>query len=147
MKVIFLKDVSKVGKRNDVKEVNDGYASNFLFPMKLAIPATPQAILKLEQHQKEIKVQRDIQEELLLKNLEEIKGKVITILGKANEKGSLFSAVHKKEILDAIRKEHRIEVNEDFIILPKAIKELGEFEIPIKIQNKNSSFKLIIGRV
>ena len=144
MKVIFLKDVPKVGKRHDVKEVNDGYALNFLLPNKLAEKATEKTIAELARRQKEIIVGREVQEELLMKNLEEIKGKVITIISKANEKGSLFSSIHKKEILEAMKKEHRAEINEDFIILEKPIKELGEFEIPIQIKNKKSSFKLIV---
>ena len=53
MKVIFLKDVPRVGKRNDIKEVNDGYAVNFLFPRKLAEMATPSAINELEKRKKE----------------------------------------------------------------------------------------------
>ena len=144
MQVIFLKDVPRVGKKNDIKEVNDGYALNFLFPKKLAEQATTKAILALENRKKDIVLEREVQENLLIKNLEEIKGKVITIISKANEKGSLFSSIHKKEILEAMRAEHRAEINEDFIILDKPIKELGEFEIPIKIANKKSSFKLII---
>lgn len=144
MKVIFLKDVPRVGKRHEVKEVNDGYALNFLLPRGLAEKATDKAVMSLELKQKEVKVQREIQDELLQKNLDEIKGKVITIKGKANEKGSLFSAIHKKEILEAMKAEHRAEINEDFIILEKPIKELGEFEIPIEIKGKKSSFKLVV---
>jgi len=144
MQVIFLKDVPRVGKKNDIKEVNDGYALNFLFPKKLAEQATTKAILALENRKKDIVLEREVQENLLIKNLEEIKGKVITIISKANEKGSLFSSIHKKEILEAMRAEHRAEINEDFIILDKPIKELGEFEIPIQIKNQKSSFKLII---
>ena len=71
MKVIFLQDVSRVGKRYDVKEVNGGYAMNFLFPRKLAEPATPKALTALEMRQKEIVVEREVQEDLLIKNLEE----------------------------------------------------------------------------
>lgn len=144
MKVIFLKDVVKVGKRNDVKEVNDGYAINFLFPNKLAERATDKSIKELELKKKELTVQREIQEELLVKNLEEIKGKVIIIEAKANEKGSLFSSIHKKEILEAMQKEHRATINEEFLILEKPIKEVGEFEIPINIKGKKSSFQLIV---
>ena len=48
MKVIFLQDVPRVGKRHDIKEVNDGYAMNFLFPRKLAELATSKAIAELE---------------------------------------------------------------------------------------------------
>ncbi len=144
MKVVFLKDVPRVGRKNEIKEVNDGYALNFLLPRKLAEKATDKTIAELEKRQKEIVVEREIQEELLIKNLEEIKGKTITILGKANEKGSLFSAIHKKEILEELKKEHRAEINEDFITLDKPIKEIGEFDIPIEIKGKKSSFKLIV---
>ena len=147
MKVIFLKDVQRVGKKYDVKEVNDGYALNFLFPNKLAEMATPKSIVELEKRKKEIIIEREIQEDLLMKNLEEIKGKVIIIQGKANQKGSLFSAIHKKEIKDELAKEHKIEIGEDFIILEKPIKEIGEFGIPIEIKHKKSSFKLIVEKI
>jgi len=144
MKVIFLKDVPRVGKKHEIKEVNDGYAANFLLPRGLVETATDKAVANLQLHQKEVKVQREIQEELLQKNLDEIKDKVVTIVGKSNGKGSLFSAIHKKEILEAMKAEHRTEISEDFIVLDKPIKELGEFEIPIEIKGKKSSFKLII---
>src|SRR3989344_4889508 len=74
--------------------------ANFLVPKKLAIIATPKAVAKLEMKKKEIAIEREVQESLLLKNLEEIKGKSIIIKGKANDKGHLFSAIHKKEILE-----------------------------------------------
>lgn len=147
MKVIFLKDVPRVGKKHDIKDMNDGYAVNFLFPRKLAEIATLKAIAQLEKNKKEILVEREIQEELLVKNLEEIKGKLIVIKGKTNEKGSLFSAIHKKEIIEAMKKEHRAEVNEEFLMLEKPIKEIGDFEIPIEIRGKKSFFKLKVERL
>jgi large subunit ribosomal protein L9 len=147
MKVIFLKDVPRVGKRHDVKEISDGYAVNFLFPRKLAEPATPKAISELEKRKQNIEIEREVQDNLLLKNLEEIRGKSVTIKGKANEKGSLFSAIHKKEILDAMKKEHNADINEEFIILDKPIKELGDHEIPISIKGKKSSFILKVEKI
>lgn len=147
MKVIFLHDVPRVGKRYDIKEVNGGYAVNFLFPKKLAEPATPKAIGKLEKRKKEILVEREVQEDLLMKNLEELKSKTIIIKDKANDKGHLFSAIHKKEIIKAMMSEHKAEIGEEFILLEKPIKEIGEFEIPIEIKGKKSSLKLIVERV
>jgi len=144
MKVIFLVDVARVGKKHDIKEISDGYAANFLFPRKLAVAATPKAIADLERSNKEVKVQREIQDDLLVKNLEEIKGIELVIKGKANEKGSLFSAIHKKEIIEALKTVHRAEIGEDFIVLEKPIKELGEYEIPVVIKNKHTSFKLTV---
>ena len=147
MKIIFLQDVPKVGKRHDVKEINDGYAMNFLLPRKLAIPATPSAVAELEKRKKNIEIEREVQEDLLLKNLEEIKGKVVIIKGKANPKGSLFKAIHKKEIVEEMHQQHHAEISEEFIILEKPIKEVGEFEIPIEIKHKKSSFKLVVEKI
>ncbi|MEI7810510.1 MAG: 50S ribosomal protein L9 [bacterium] len=147
MKVIFLKDVPRVGKRHDIKEVNDGYAVNFLFPRKLAENATSKALKDLEKSQNEILIERELEESLLMKNLEEIKGITITIKGKANDKGHLFSSIHKKEILEEMKKENRIEIDENFIVLEKPIKEIGEFEIQVEIKRKKSSFKLIVEKI
>jgi large subunit ribosomal protein L9 len=147
MKIIFLQDVPRVGKKYDIKEVNDGYVMNFLIPRKLAELATPQAVSSLEKRKKNIEIEREVREDLLMKNLEEIKGKVITIKGKANEKGSLFKAIHKKEIIEEMKKQNHADINEEFIVFPKPIKEVGEFEIPISIKDKKSSFKLIVEKI
>src|ERR1035437_10663523 len=147
MKVIFLQDVPRVGKKYDIKEVNDGFAMNFLFRSKLAELATPSAVASLEKRKKNIEIEREVQEDLLLKSLEEIKGKVITIKGKANEKGSLFSAIHKKEIVEEMKRQHHADISEEFIVLEKPIKEIGEFEIPIEIKGNKTSFKLKIEKI
>jgi len=147
MKVIFLKDVPRVGKRHDVKNVNDGYAVNFLFPGGLAEMATPKTISELEKRKKEIIIEKEVQESLLEKNLAEIKGKIITLKAKADPKGHLFSAIHKKEIVEALKKEHKVEIGEAYLVLERPVKELGEFEIPVEIKNKKTSFQLIVERI
>lgn len=144
MKVIFLKDVPRVGKRHDVKNVNDGYATNFLIPKKLAKIATPKALRELELMQKEVQIEKEIQEDLLDRNLEELRGKRITLKMKADEKGHLFSSIHEKDLVEALYKAHRIQINEKFILLEKNIKSIGEFEIPVSINNKKSSFQLVV---
>ncbi len=147
MRVIFLHDVPRVGKKYDIKEINDGYAVNFLFPRKLATLATPSAEALLEKKKKEIVIQKEIEENLLIKNLKEISGKTINISAKADDKGHLFSAIHEKTLTEALNKEHNIQVDEKFISLEKQIKEIGEFDIPISIGNKKSSFKLIVNKI
>ena len=147
MRVIFLKDVPRVGKKYDVKEISDGYAVNFLFPRGLAKMANAQNLAELERNQKEVSIKKEVQEGLLLKNLEEIKGIVLTMKGKANEKGHLFSAIHKKELAETLKKEKRIDVGEDFIALEKPVKEIGEFEIPVEIKHKKTSFKLVVEKI
>ncbi len=146
MKVIFLQDVQRVGKRHDVKEVNDGYALNFLFPKKLAEPATKASLASLEERKKEIAIERKVKDELLDKYLEDVKGKTLTIKAKADEKGHLFSGIRKEDISSAMEKEYRAAIGEEFIMLEKPLKELGEFEIPIEIKGRKSAFKLVIER-
>ena len=142
MRVIFLQDVQRVAKRHDIKEINDGYAMNFLIPRKLAELATPKAVAELEKRTKNREIEREVH--LLMKNLEEIKGKVVTIKAKADDKGHLFSGIRVKDIVEEMQKQHHANISEEFIILQKPIKEVGEFEIPISIKGKKSSFKLVI---
>ncbi|MEK7128172.1 MAG: 50S ribosomal protein L9 [Patescibacteria group bacterium] len=144
MRIIFLQDVSRVGKKYDIKEVNDGYAVNFLLPRKLAEAVTPKAISELEKRKKSIEIEREVQESLLLKNLEEIKDKTIIIKGKANEQGHLFAQIHKKEIVEAMKSQNHADIGEEFIVFEKPIKEKGEHEISIAIKDKKSSFRLIV---
>ena len=137
----------RVGKRHDVKEVNDGYAMNFLLPRKLAEIATPKAVAELTQRKQNIEIERDIQMDLLLKNLEEIKGKVLHMSGKTDDKGHLFSGLRARDIVEAMKKEYHADIDEGAIKLEKPIKEIGEYEIPIEIQTKKSSFKLVVGKI
>lgn len=147
MKVIFLHDVPRVGKKYDVKEISDGYAVNFLLPRKLATMATPKAMENLELMKKGIAIEREVQDTLLSKNLEEIKGKIVTIRAKADEKGHLFAHIHEKQIVKSMKEQQHADISEEFIALEKPIKEIGEHEIPISIKGKKSSFKLIIEKI
>lgn len=147
MKVIFLSDVPRVGRKYDVKEINDGYAMNFLLPRRLAVVATPNELAALEKRQKDIVLEREVQEDLLMKSMEEIKNKVVTIKAKADEKGHLFSGIHSKEIVEFMMKENHISINVAYLDLEKPIKEVGEFQIPIKIGKNKSSFKLVIEKI
>lgn len=147
MKVIFLKDVPRVGRKYDIKNIADGYAMNFLLPKKLVELATPKAVADLENKKKNIAIEKEIQTDLLIKNLEEIKGKTLHIKAKADDKGHLFKGIHSKEIVDAMKIEHHADINEEFIILEKPIKEIGGHEIQIEIMGKKSSFKLVIEKI
>jgi large subunit ribosomal protein L9 len=143
MKVLFLKDVPNLGKKHDVKEVADGYARNFLFPKKLAQPATKDAearVLKMKTEQAEMK---KVDENLLAKNLKALGDATVTLSGKANEKGHLFAAIHKEEIISKLR-ESGISVPAEYIDLAKPVKETGEHVISFTAGNKKGSFKLII---
>jgi large subunit ribosomal protein L9 len=145
MKVILLQNVPKLGQKGDVKNVNDGYALNFLIPQKKAKNATEGEIAKMK-HSREMNVQNEkaLQSEVK-KILSEIEGKTIKIIEKANEKGHLFAQVHLVEIADAIHEQLDIKkVSEDWINLEKPIKETGEFKINLEAYGKKAILNLVI---
>lgn len=147
MQVILLKDVPKFGKKNEVKNVPDGYARNMLFPKKLAVLATPELIKKIESEKKAIQVTKEVEKTLALKHLEALKEIVVTIQVKANEIGHLFSSIHENDILDALFKEHHISLGKEMIQLEKPIKEIGLHKVPIELYGKKSVFSVLVNRL
>jgi large subunit ribosomal protein L9 len=140
MKVILLHDVRKVGKKYEIKNVADGYALNFLIPRKLAEVATPQAERKVNTLKAQDEVQRKIQEDLLKKNLKEIEKATIEVKEKVNEKGHLFAGIHKEEIVRELKVQAHLDINPDFVVLEKPIKELGDHKIEVKAGDSVAHF-------
>jgi len=131
MQVILFKDIPNVGKKYELKNVSDGFARNFLFPKKLAEIATKKAIEEIKKRKIVEDQEKDVQKSLLEKNLKGLNGVKISISEKANEKGHLFAAVHKEEIIKILKKQKQIDISEDMIDLDAPIKELGEHKIKI----------------
>ncbi len=144
MKVIFLKQVARVGRKYDVKDVADGYALNFLFPQGMAEMANEKSLARLEKLKETQVATEKVQADLLAKNLKSLKEVVVTIDAKANEKGHLFAAIHKDELAALLSKQTNIIVPESSIELPKALKEVGEYDIEVKAGESTGSFKVVI---
>ena len=144
MKVILLKDVRKIGKKYDVKDVSDGYALNFLIPQKLAEVSTPKSMQRIDGLKSRDAAEQKIQEDLLMKNLKSLEGVSIELKENANEKGHLFKGVHKEEIISQIKKQTQLDITPEYIVLEKPLKEVGEHEIEAKVQDKSVKFKVVI---
>jgi len=144
MKVILLKDIVKLGKKFDVKDVSSGHALNLLIPRGDAISATPEALKRAEASRFKEEGERKIREDLIAKNIKDLDGITITVSDKANEKGHLFAGIHKPEIVAAIQKQTELQLDPSFIQLEQAIKEVGEHTIEVKAEGKSAKFKLVI---
>ncbi len=144
MKIILLKDVKKIGKKYEIKDVADGHALNMLIPNGMAIPATTGNVNMIEVKKKGDVLANAKTEAELEKALTEIKGINIEIKGKVSDKGHLFAGVHKEQIVEEIKKEKGINLSADMIILEHPIKEVGEHEITAKVGDKKVTFKLVI---
>ncbi|MEX0917027.1 MAG: 50S ribosomal protein L9 [Candidatus Paceibacterota bacterium] len=133
MKVILLKDVPKIGRQYEVKEVSDGYAGNFLLPKKLAEQATREKIKKLEtlrETQKTVHKEEQKSLELSLTKLLEEGG--ITISAPANEQGHLFRGVSVGDILEALDNKD-VAIPEELIAQEHPFKEVGEHSVVISV--------------
>ncbi len=144
MKVILLKDVPKVGKKYDIRNASDGFARNFLIARGLAEVATEKNIKKIELAKKQASDELNLQRNLLLKNLTELDGKIISLKEKANGRGHLFAGVRREEIGNAIKSQLGIDAPVDCIELEHPIKEIGEFDLEIKIDSKKAKVKIKI---
>jgi len=145
MRIILLKDVDKVGKKYEIKEVKNGYARNFLIPNGLAKPATKEAVVWLET-QKEIEEKKSEKE---LKKTQEVAstfdGQEIIIPVKiGKERDQLFESITAQKISEKL-KELGLEIKKNQIELPEPIKELGEYPVKIKFEhNLEAEIKIIV---
>ena len=133
MKVILLQDVKSVGKKDQVVDVSDGYARNFILHKKLGLEATPQNLNNL-------KLQKANEAKIAQENLEkakafaeEISKLTVVVTMKAGEGGRVFGSVSSKEIAEAAKKQHNIELDKKKIVLPEPIKGFGSYEIAVKL--------------
>ena len=125
MKVVLLKDVKNMGKRDDIVNVSDGYARNFLFPQKLAAEATPGALKEIQRK----RAAQDAREAELLAEAKNkaaaLKDKVITLEVKCGEKGRLYGSVTSAEVAEALEKQHGVQVDKRKIDIGDPIRETG----------------------
>jgi len=133
MKVILLQKVPSVGNAEDIKEVSDGYAINFLFPRHLAVQASPKALSDLTAHKnKKVKEEaKDLREQQDL--AAKLDGMELKFTEKANEKGLLYSALSAQKISDMLKKKG-YEVDKKQIETP-SIKSVGEYRAKIKFRH------------
>ena len=133
MKVILLADVKGQGKKDQIINVSDGYARNFLLPKKLAVEADAKALNEAKNKeaskQHKIDTERKAAEEIA-KKLESI---VVRIVYAAGPDKRLYGSVTSKEISEYLKKDFGIEVDKRKISLKEPIKAFGTFKVDVKL--------------
>ena len=132
MKIILTQDFSKLGRRGDIVMVKDGYARNYLIPQGIAREATPQAIKEVELRKKIEQEKQKKHIEKLRKLGEELSRLSITVSVRTGEEEKLYGAVTNIDIAKALRNEG-YEVDKAAILLEEPIKELGVYQIPVRL--------------
>lgn len=133
MKVILLGELRGKGGEGDVVDVAQGYAENFLFPNKMALPATPGNIKQLEERRHNIAKR----EEKRIADAEAVKaaleGKNVTVDVKVGEEGQLFGSVTTTMIAAAIKDQLGVEVDRKRVERSAAIKQAGIHEVNVNL--------------
>ena len=144
MKVIFSQDVPKVGQKNEVKEVADGYARNFLIAKGLAKPATEAALKQLELIKAELA--RQAEEDLKIQEnvVSQIDGQEFEIISKADGTGKLYGSITPVKVAK-ILKDKGFDISKNNVKLAVPIKTIGEHEIDLELNHGlEAKIKLII---
>ncbi len=133
MKVILQQDVKGQGKKGQLIEASDGYARNFLLPRKLAVEATADNLNKMKK-QDEAKREREAAEkaeaQALAARLESMQ---VIIRAKAGAGGKLFGSVTGKDVSEALKAQHGVDINKTKIVQDDPIKSFGSFELKCKL--------------
>ena len=133
MKVILLCDVKGQGKKDQIINVSDGYARNFLFPQKKAVPADAKATseLKSKEEAKQFRIQEDRKAASLL--AEKISKVTVDIVMGHGQDGRLYGSVTAKDIADELQKLIGTDVDKRKIIMKENIKAYGNYDVEIKL--------------
>jgi len=133
MKVLLLADVKGQGKKDQIVEVSDGYARNFLFPKKLAVAADAKVMseAKSKEESKQFKLK---EEKAAAKELADKLSKLtVKITASSGADGRLYGSVTTKDIADALNNQHKIEIDKRKLSLSENIKSYGTYEVEVKV--------------
>lgn len=136
MKIILLKDVKDLGKSGDLVDAKPGFARNFLIPKGEAVEATPANKRRWEKEQKELAKSKEEQEQEAAELKESLEELTVVVKGKAGEGGRLFGSVTSQDISDALKKQHKIDVDKRKIELDDNIKSLGVTKVDVRVYPK-----------
>jgi large subunit ribosomal protein L9 len=133
MKVILKQDIKNLGKKDSIVDVSDGYARNFLIPKGLAAEATAAALNEARAKNEALKHKKENELSDAVALAERMSGLEVIVKSKAGANGKLFGSITGKDIADQLKAQHKINIDKKMLILPEAIKSLGETEVEVKL--------------
>ncbi len=145
MKVILLADVKGQGKKDQLINVSDGYARNFLFPKNLAIPADAKAMGELKSKEEARLHRIEVEKAEARAMAEKLGGVTVKITAQAGADGRLYGSVTSKDIAEALTKQIGSEIDKRKLVLPDSMKAFGTYSIEIKLYPEiTGKFTLVI---
>lgn len=143
MKVVLIKNIQGLGRAGDIKEVKDGYANNFLFPRKLAEPASEKKAMEMEAKKSGDEKKKKKAQKNRRKIASKIDGKRFSLNLQSDQTGTLYKKLTAKYISERLGKEG-LDISEKNILLDSPIKKTGEYTVFLKIDEVKPKIKIII---
>lgn len=134
MKVFLKRDVPGLGKANEIENVADGYARNYLFPKGLAVPASEGQVKTAREYVKSQQVREDRTRERSLKVAEQLMTTPLHFKAKAGEKGRLYGSITSADVAKAIGRVIGGKFDKCSVQMDRPIRELGEHSIAFKLK-------------
>lgn len=131
MKVILTADVKGQGKKNDIINVSDGYARNYLIKNKLAVEATSSMVNSLEISKKADEHRKAVEKAEAVALAQRINGMNVVVKIKVGETGKLFGSLNTQSVADAL-KEKGVEIDKKKIVINDIIKSVGTYDVVVK---------------
>ena len=141
MKVVFLADVKGQGKKDQIKEVSDGYARNFLLPKKLAVPADAKMMNEIKNKEASKQHKLDVEKATAMDIAKKLESIVVIFEYAAGPDKKLYGSVTAKDIADELSKKHGISIDKKKITLAEPIKSFGTFKAEAKL------FTGVVGKI
>ena len=133
MKVILQQDVRGKGKRGQMIEVAEGYGRNYLLPRKLAVEATADNVNTMRMNDKATDERQARERAEALDISKRLKDITVTVACKGGGAGRLFGSVTSQEISDSLKAQTGIEIDRRKIVIPEAIKTVGQYTVKCKL--------------
>ena len=133
MKVILKENIKSIGKKDEIINVSDGYARNYLFAKNLAVEANNANLAKLKSKQDSEKYKKNVEKEEAQKMADKMEKIKLQFKVKSGENGKVFGGVSSKEIAEKLEKDYSIKVDKKKIELKETIKTLGITKVQIKL--------------
>ena len=133
MKVILTQDVKGQGKKDQIINVSDGYARNFLFPKKLAIPADAKAMNEIKNKEASLKPKIETERAEAQAVAEKLSGVMVKVKMGAGADGRLYGSVTAKDVAEALERDHKITVDRRKITIADPIKAVGTYTVTCKL--------------
>lgn len=133
MKVLLKADVKGQGKKDEIVEVADGYARNFLFPKKLAVIADAKALNEAKTKKDAIEHKKIAERENALETARRFESVVVKTTATAGPDGKLYGSVTTANIAELLAKQHNIIIDKKKLVIDEPIKSFGTFTLDVKL--------------